>query len=182
MIYSKRALISVIEKARKVRLLILDVDGVMTKGELLYSGNGEECKAFNVRDGLGIKMVLREGIKVAIISGRRSRAVDLRADDLGIEDVYQGVRDKVAVFEEIARKHAIKREQAGFIGDDLADIPLLLKVGFAVGVADAVEEVKERVDFVTTCPGGHGAVRELCELLLKSQGKWEKQLQRLEYQ
>ncbi len=170
------------EKAKKVRLLILDVDGVMTNGELLYSSNEEEFKAFNARDGLGIKMVIREGIKVAIISGRRSRAVDRRADDLGIDDVYQGVSDKVAVFEGIAKRHAIASEEAGFIGDDLAEIPLLLKVGFAVGVADAVEEVKERVDFVTTHSGGNGAVREICELLLKSQGKWEKQLQRLEYQ
>lgn len=170
------------EKAKKVRLLVLDVDGVMTTGELLYSRNGEECKAFNVRDGLGIKMLIREGIKVAIISGRRSRAVDLRADELGIEDVYQGVRDKAAVFEEIAKKYALGHEQAGFIGDDLADIPLLSKVGFAVGVANAADEVKERVDFVTTRPGGHGAVRELCELLLKSQGRWEKQLQPLDYQ
>jgi len=170
----------VVEKAKRVRLLVLDVDGVMTNGDLLYSNDGTECKAFNVRDGLGLKLLMQGGIKVAIISGRRSRAVDLRAAELGIQEVYQGVSDKVAIFEEIAKRHAVEYEQAAFIGDDLADIPLLLKVGFAVGVANAVEEVKKRVDFVTTHAGGHGAVREICELLLKSQGKWENQLQSFE--
>jgi 3-deoxy-D-manno-octulosonate 8-phosphate phosphatase (KDO 8-P phosphatase) len=179
MICLKRASFSVIEKAKKIRLLVLDVDGVMTNGELLYSSNGEEIKSFNVRDGLAIKMVIREGIRVAIISGRRSRAVDRRADELGILDVYQGVHNKVAVFEKIAQMHTIQSDETAFIGDDLADIPLLSRVGFAVGVADAAQEVKERVDFVTSQSGGHGAVRELCEVLLKSQGKWEKQLQLL---
>ncbi|MBW1679271.1 MAG: 3-deoxy-manno-octulosonate-8-phosphatase KdsC [Deltaproteobacteria bacterium] len=163
-----------IDKAKRIRILILDVDGVMTNGGIIYSNQGEEFKFFNVRDGLGIRMLIQEGIKVAIISGRKSRAVDSRAEDLGINEVYQGVRDKLAVFEEILKKNKIKSDQAGFIGDDLVDIPLLSRVGFAVGVADAVEEVKERVDYVTRNPGGRGAIREVCDFILKSQGKWKK--------
>ena len=162
-----------IDKAKRIRSLILDVDGVMTNGEIIYSNKNEELKLFNVRDGLGIRMLIHEGIKVILISGRKSRAVDLRAEDLGIKEVYQGVRNKVEIFEEILQKHKITPDQVGFIGDDLVDIPLLFRVGFAVAVADAVEEVKKVVHYVTRNPGGKGAVREICDLILKSQGKWE---------
>jgi len=169
----------VIDKAKKVSFLILDVDGVMTDGGIVYSEQGEEVKVFNVRDGLGIKMLIREGIKVAIISGRKSKAVDCRAEELGIIDVYQGVTDKVAVFEEILKKSKIRPDQVGFIGDDLVDLPLLSNVGFSVAVSDAVDEVKENVDYVTKQRGGNGAVREVCELLLKAQGKWENNVLKL---
>lgn len=168
-----------IEKAKRVRILILDVDGVMTDGGLICSSKGEEGKVFNVRDGLGIALLLRENIKVAIISGRKSEAVEHRARELGIQEVYQGVKDKVAAFEEILKKDKITPDQVGFIGDDLVDLPLLSRVGFAVGVADAAEEVKESVDYVTRHTGGKGAVREVCELILKSQEKWEKLLSAL---
>ena len=163
------------EQAEKVRLLILDVDGVLTQGELIYSDQGEEdWRAFNVKDGLGIKMLIQEGIRVAIISGRKIKAVDYRAHDLGIKEVYQGIRDKVRIFEEIVKKYKITHEEVGFIADDLIDLPLLSRVGFAIGVADAVEEIKEHAHYITKLPGGKGAVREVCDLILKSQGKWEK--------
>ena len=178
MIYLKRELANVLEKAKKIRMLILDVDGVMTDGGIIYSNSGEELKSFHVRDGTGIKMLIREGIKVVIISGRRSRSVDYRAQELGIKEVYQGVKDKVEVFKEILKKYKIDPQQVGFVGDDLIDIPLLLRVGFSAVVADAIEEVKQNVDYITKNPGGRGAVREICDLILKSQGKWEKYLVR----
>ena len=168
-----------IEKAKKVRLLILDVDGVLTDGEIIYSDKGGESKSFNVKDGLGIKMLIQGGIKVAIISGRKSRAVEYRAKDLGIQEVYQGIKDKVAVFDEILKRHKINPEEIGFMGDDLIDLPLLYRVGFAIGVSDAVKEVKKAVDYVTRLPGGKGAVREVCELLLTSQKKWRRCLEQL---
>lgn len=170
------------EKAKRIRVLILDVDGVMTDGRLFYSDKAKgELKSFHVRDGLGIKMLIQEGIKVVIISGRNSKAVDYRASDLGIKEVYQGISDKVVVFEEIIKKYKINSEEVGFIGDDLIDLPLLSRVGFSISVADAMEEVKESVDYVTQLPGGKGAVRELCDLILKSQGKWEKCLKQINY-
>jgi len=168
-----------IEKAKKVRMLILDVDGVLTDGGLLYSDKGGESKLFNVKDGLGIKLLIQEGIKVVIISGRKSKAVDYRAKDIGIQEVFQGARDKVVVFEKILKKNKINSEEVSFIGDDLIDLPLLSRVGFAIGVSDGVDEVKKAVDYVTKLPGGKGAVREVCELILKSQEKWEKCLEQL---
>ena len=160
-----------IEKAKKIRLLILDVDGVLTDGGLLYSNQaGEELKKFNVKDGLGIKLLTQEGIRVVIISGRTSKAVEHRARELGIQEVYQGVRDKVAVFEEIIKRDKINPEEVSFIGDDLIDLSLLSRVGFSVGVSDGVDAVKEAADYVTQLPGGKGAVREVCEIILKSQG------------
>jgi len=160
------------DKARNVRMLILDVDGVLTDGNLLYTHNGEVGKAFHVRDGLGINLLLREHIAVVIISGRRSKALEYRARELGIKDVYQGVADKVVSFEEITARDKLPSGHVAFMGDDVVDIPLLARVGFAVAVPDAPEEVKACVDYVTRLSGGKGAVREVCELILKSQGKW----------
>lgn len=166
------------EKARQVRMLILDVDGVLTDGGIYYSCR-EEYKRFNVRDGLGIKMLVQEGIAVGIISGRTSEAVVRRAQELGIVEVHQGIADKVAVFEEIIKKHRIEADQVAFVGDDLADIPLLKRVGFAAGVADAEEAVKEHVHYICERLGGKGAVREVCDLILKAQGRWTSCLQRV---
>lgn len=155
-------------------MLILDVDGVMTNGTILYTDAGEEFKCFSTQDGLGIRLLLQEGIRVALISGRSSKAVTCRAQDLGLTDVYQGIGDKVAVFEELVRKNSLEPSETGFVGDDLVDVPLLSRVGFAVAVANAVEEVKRMADYITTNAGGQGAVREVCELVLRSQGKWER--------
>ena len=166
------------KKAQNVRMLILDVDGVLTDGTILYTDAAEEYKCFNTQDGLGIRLLLQEGIRVALISGRKSKAVDCRARDLGLTDVYQGVGDKVAVFEQLLQKSTIEKKEVGFVGDDLVDLPLLTRVGFAVAVANAVEEVKRNADFITKNAGGHGAVREVCELILKSQGRWDSCLSR----
>jgi len=167
------------KKAGIVRLLILDVDGVLTDGKIYYSDQGMEEKAFDVKDGVGIKLLLQEGIKVAIISGRKSKAVEHRAKDLGIDEVYLGINDKVAAFEEILKKNKINPEEVGFVGDDVVDLPLLSRVGFAIGVSDGVKEVKKVAHYVTKSPGGKGAVREVCELILKSQKKWGNSLARL---
>jgi len=162
------------EKAKGVRMLILDVDGVMTDGSLPYNDAGAEGKVFHVHDGLGIVLLMRENIKVAIISGRKSKAVEFRAQELGITEIHQAVKDKLATFEEIIKRDTISKDEVAFMGDDLVDLPLLSRVGFAVSVPDAPEEIKERVDYVTKRDGGKGAVREVCELILKAQGKWEK--------
>ena len=161
------------DRAKKIRLLLLDVDGVLTEGRIVYDGKGREFKSFDIKDGQGIKLLQQAGLKVGILSGRRSSAVRLRARELGIEILYQKVLDKAKTLEGILQKNEIRIEQICFIGDDLADLPVLLRVGFAVAVADGVEEVKAKAHYVTHHPGGRGAVREICELILKSQGKWE---------
>jgi 3-deoxy-D-manno-octulosonate 8-phosphate phosphatase (KDO 8-P phosphatase) len=167
-----------VKKAQNIRMLLLDVDGVLTNGTIVYTAEGEEYKCFNTQDGLGIRLLLHEGIRVGLISGRDSKAVLRRAEDLGLTDVYQGIGDKVAVFNTLREKTHISPDAVCFIGDDLVDLPLLAQVGFAVAVANAVHEVKLHADYVTTNPGGNGAVREVCELILKSQGKWDHCLSR----
>jgi 3-deoxy-D-manno-octulosonate 8-phosphate phosphatase (KDO 8-P phosphatase) len=163
----------VFERAKKVRWLMLDVDGVMTDGQVLFDYEGNEIKAFNVRDGHGIKLVMRTGIDVAILTGRQSEAVSRRAEELGITEVYQRVYNKVEVYGQMAAELGIRDEQVCFVGDDLVDLPLLRRVGFAVAVADAIAEVRGAAHYVTGKPGGQGAVREVCELLLRAQGTWD---------
>lgn len=160
-------------RIKPIRTLLLDVDGVLTDGTIIIDSEGKESKHFNVKDGHLLSLFIKQGYEVFIISGRFSRAVDLRATELGITEVHQGVRDKVAVFEEIMERKGLSAEQVAFIGDDLVDVPLLKRVGFAVAVADAVDIVKTCVHYVTKQGGGRGAVREVCELILKGQGKWE---------
>lgn len=168
----------VIRKVKSVTLLILDVDGVMTDGRIIMDDKGRETKNFNVKDGHGIKMLIRYGIDVVILTGRRSRVVDYRAKDLGIAEIYQGIHDKVSIFNEIIRNRTLSSESVAFIGDDIVDIPLLKRVGFAVAVADATEEVKKSVHYVTRNIGGNGAVREICDLILQYQGMWKDVLQK----
>jgi 3-deoxy-D-manno-octulosonate 8-phosphate phosphatase (KDO 8-P phosphatase) len=161
-------------RVEQVKLLVLDVDGVMTNGQLIYHDDGTESKAFDVRDGHGIKMLKQAGIETAIISGRNSPLVDKRAADLGIEDVVQGVRDKVPVLQEFLAKRHLGLEDVAFVGDDVVDLPLMTRVGFAVAVADASEHLFEGAHYVTLSPGGKGAVREVVELILGVQGLWDK--------
>jgi 3-deoxy-D-manno-octulosonate 8-phosphate phosphatase (KDO 8-P phosphatase) len=163
----------VYQRAKAIRLLILDVDGVLTDGSLYFDAKGEALKVFNVRDGHGIKMLQRAGIEVAFVSGRRSDAAYHRAKELGITRFHEGCRDKVAVMEEITATLNIEAAAVAAIGDDLVDLPHLRRVGLAVAVADAAPEVKAAAHWVTTLPGGKAAVREVCDLLLKAQGKWE---------
>lgn len=161
------------ERLRNIRLLLLDVDGVMTDGRIIFDSNGVESKFFNVKDGHGIKMVQRAGIEVGIISGRGSVVVSNRAAELGISLVYQKALDKLTPYQEILERTELTDAQVAFMGDDVIDIPVLRRVGFAVAPADAVDEVFPHVHFTTRNRGGWGAVREVCDLLLRGQGKWD---------
>jgi 3-deoxy-D-manno-octulosonate 8-phosphate phosphatase (KDO 8-P phosphatase) len=169
-----------IHKVRKIRLLILDVDGVMTDGRIIMDDAGRETKNFNVKDGHGIKMLMRYGIDVILITGRRSIVVEHRARDLGIVEVHQGIHNKVEIFNEILVRRLMDREQVAFVGDDIVDIPVLKRVGFSVAVADATEDVKRSVDYTTIKNGGNGAVREVCEIILHCQDQWADVIQKYE--
>jgi 3-deoxy-D-manno-octulosonate 8-phosphate phosphatase (KDO 8-P phosphatase) len=162
------------EKLIPITLLMLDVDGVLTDGTIIYSDSGEEIKAFNVRDGHGLKLLMRAGIEVALLTARESKVVLHRARDLGIRDVYQKAIDKLAAYRGIIAEKGIEDKNVCFVGDDIIDIPVLRRVGFSAAVADAVPEVQKVVDYVTSQAGGKGAVREVCELLLKAQNKWDR--------
>ena len=162
----------VLTRARRVRLLILDIDGVLTDGRLYFDAKGESLKVFHVRDGHGIKMAQQSGIEVAWVSGRRSDAAYHRARELGISRFYEGVRDKVAILEELLAALTLKPSEVAAMGDELVDLPLLHRVGLGVAVADAVPEVAAAAHWVTSLSGGRGAVREVCDLLLKAQDKW----------
>jgi 3-deoxy-D-manno-octulosonate 8-phosphate phosphatase (KDO 8-P phosphatase) len=161
------------EKARAIKLLILDVDGVLTDGKIIYSDRGEELKCFDVKDGHGIKLLLRAGIEVALVTGRRSAAVEHRARDLGIRLVFQKALNKIEAYEEIRATQNLRDEELCVMGDDLTDLPILRKCGFSVAVPDSVDEVKREVDYVTQKEAGKGAVREVCEIILKARGVWE---------
>lgn len=161
------------ERIKGIRLLIFDVDGVLTDGRIVYTDGGVEIKAFDVRDGHGIKLVMRSGLDVALITARQSSVVDYRAKDLGIDLVYQGMKDKLKAFDEILEKKSLKPADAAYVGDDIIDLPVLKRAGFSCAVSDAVDEVKGAVDYVASKPGGRGAAREICELILKAQSKWD---------
>jgi 3-deoxy-D-manno-octulosonate 8-phosphate phosphatase (KDO 8-P phosphatase) len=158
-----------LERMRRLRLMIFDVDGVLTDGTLYFSESGAELKAFNARDGHGLKMLKESGVEVAILSARRSRAVDVRAAELGITLVEQGVRDKGKAFENLITRAHATADAAGYMGDDLMDLPVLSRCGFAASVPDAPELVRERVHHVTRAQGGRGAAREVCELIMRAQ-------------
>lgn len=160
-------------RASRVQLMIFDVDGILTDGSLHYGAEGELIKTFNVLDGHGIKLLQQSGVATAIISARKSQLVARRAGDLGIQYLFQGVHDKRAAFEQLLAETGISAEQCGFIGDDVIDLPILLRVGFAASVPDGHVEVRSRVHYVTKAGGGRGAVRELCDFMLRAQGKYE---------
>jgi 3-deoxy-D-manno-octulosonate 8-phosphate phosphatase (KDO 8-P phosphatase) len=149
-----------------IRLLVLDVDGVLTDGRLYFGPRGEALKLFHVRDGLGIQQVKKAGIEVAVISGRKSKMVDIRCHELGVEHVFQGAKDKVPVLEKLCARLKIEPAQCACIGDDLPDIPVMRKVALAFAVADAHIEARHTAHVITRLPGGHGAVREVCDYLL----------------
>ena len=160
-------------KAEKIRLLILDVDGVLSDGLIYMGNNGEELKAFNVRDGYGIRCALTSNIEVAIITGRKAKLVEDRCDTLGITHLYQGQSDKLLAYRELLTKLALKPEQVAYVGDDLIDWPVMAEIGLSVAVADAHPVLIPRADYVTHIAGGRGAVREVCDLLLLAQGKFD---------
>jgi 3-deoxy-D-manno-octulosonate 8-phosphate phosphatase (KDO 8-P phosphatase) len=161
------------ERLEKIRILLMDVDGVLTDGRIIIDSNGVESKFFNVKDGHGIKMLQRAGLEIGIISGRGSQVVEKRAADLGITHVFQKAHDKLVPYREILAKTGLQDDQAAYIGDDIIDIPLLRRVGFAAAPADAVSDVLPYVHFVSKMSGGGGAVREVCDLLLKSRNAWD---------
>jgi 3-deoxy-D-manno-octulosonate 8-phosphate phosphatase (KDO 8-P phosphatase) len=167
-----------LEKAKHVKLLILDVDGVLTDGRIVIDDRGVETKCFDVRDGHGIKLLRRANIEVAIITGRQSQVVSHRARELGIDSVYQNIHDKLEVYEAILKEKGLKDGEVSFVGDDIVDLPLLRRVGFSAVVADGIEELKPYADYVSKNRGGRGAVREISELILKAQGKWPALMER----
>ena len=168
------------EKIKKIKLLILDVDGVLTKGDIILDEKGKEIKVFNVQDGFGIILFQRAGLKTAILSARSSGAVTARAKDPKINAVYQDAYPKTAAYQKLLRDFKLKDTQVCFMGDDLPDIEVLTKAGFSVAVPNAASEVKKGVDYITKCRGGCGAVREVVELILKTQKKWPAVLKKYE--
>ena len=163
----------ILDKARRIKIFIVDIDGVMTDGRIIYSIYGDELKFFDVTDGFGITLLRRAGIKSLIITAKKSKIVKMRAKDMKVAKAYQGYMDKLKPFNHALRKFKVIPEEVCFIGDDLIDIPVLKRVGFAVAVSNAVDEVKEQAHYVTSKSGGRGAVREVCDLILKAQGKWD---------
>lgn len=168
-----------IEKLKKIGLLLMDVDGVLTAGEIIYSDSGEQFKVFNVRDGLGIRLLNAAGIQVGIITGRTGQALRHRCSNLGIDLVFDGIRHKAQLLATIEEKSGVKLEATAFIGDDLPDLSIMQKVGLAIAVADAHEMVLQVAHMTTNAPGGRGAVRETCEAILKAQDKWISTVDRL---
>ena len=158
-------------KAKKIRMLLLDVDGVLSDGRIILDNQGNELKAFHVRDGHGIKMAQRAGITIGIITGRKAEVVNIRARELGIEEVHQGALEKIKVYESLLDKYQLRDEQVAFIGDDIVDAAILMRVGLAVCVGNSDPSVRPYVDLVTKTDGGRGAVREVINFMLKAQGK-----------
>ncbi len=159
-------------RARRVRLLILDIDGVLTDGGIFYDAQGREIKRFDVRDGHGLKLLMRAGFMVGLVTGRAGEVNRVRAEELGIELLRQGAKFKLPVVQELAREVGVGMEEVAYMGDDLIDIPPMRAVGLAMAPADAIKEVRALAHWVATRPGGRGAVREACEFLLKASGKW----------
>jgi 3-deoxy-D-manno-octulosonate 8-phosphate phosphatase (KDO 8-P phosphatase) len=168
--------VTVQERASKVELLVLDVDGVLTDGGLYYGHEGEAFKRFDVKDGHGIVLCRHAGLPTAILTARSSGIVSVRAAELGMTHVLQGRRDKAQGFAELLQKTGVSAEQVAYVGDDINDLPVLTQVGFAAAPADARPEVRAAVHYVCDARGGHGAVRELCDLLLRATGQWERML------
>ena len=166
------SLVQSITKAEKIKLLALDVDGVLTDGGLYIGAEGEACKRFNVQDGLGISCAIRNNLIVAIITGRQSEIVCRRAAELGITEIYQGIKDKREMLEELAAKHSLQLTEVAYMGDDLNDLPALNIAGLACAPENAVQEVKDLADFIAAKKGGEGAVREVIETILKAKGEW----------
>jgi 3-deoxy-D-manno-octulosonate 8-phosphate phosphatase (KDO 8-P phosphatase) len=165
-----------LERARGVRLMVFDVDGVLTDGTLLYGPAGEEMKAFHSHDGLGLKMLAASGVACALLSGRRSAAVAARAAELGIADVLQGIDDKLAACTELLKKKNLTLEKIGYMADELVDLPVLTRCGFACAPHEAPEAVRARVHYVAAAAAGRGAAREVCELVMRAQRKFEQVL------
>lgn len=158
------------DRASRIRLVIFDVDGVLTDGSLFLGDDGQEYKAFNSRDGHGMVLLQESGIHVAVITGRISNVVKLRMDSLGVTEVFQGYRHKLPAYEQLKQRHTLQDEQIAYVGDDVIDLPVMRRVGLAIAVADADPRVRELAHWCTTAAGGRGAAREVCELILDAHG------------
>ena len=165
-------------KIKKIKLLILDVDGVLTDGRIIWTGSAEEIKFFNVQDGVGITLAQRAGLKVAIISARKSKVTEIRAKELKITEVFQTTESKFIAYKKLKGKYKLADEQVAYIGDDLHDIPVLRRVGFAVATANAQEEAKQVSHYITKKNGGEGAVREVINMILKANGLWDRAVEK----
>ena len=163
-----------LDKLKYIQLLLLDVDGVLTDGSILFHDDGSESKIFNVKDGLGLKLIMKTGVKVGIVTGRKSQALHHRCSDLGIRYIFEGVRDKAKMLEKIIELTEVAADRTAYIGDDLPDLSLMRRVGLSIAVADAHELVRRKADWTTSAAGGGGAVREVCETMLKARGLWDK--------
>ncbi len=161
---------------KQIKLLVLDVDGVLTDGRIIYTDSGEQVKQFLSRDGLGLRLLMDNGIQVGIITGRSSGALTHRCRNLGITLVFDGISNKADALDQMAQQTGIPPSAMAFMGDDLIDLPAMARAGVAIAVADAVDEVKNRADIVTMAVGGQGAVREICDAILKAAGLWENAL------
>jgi 3-deoxy-D-manno-octulosonate 8-phosphate phosphatase (KDO 8-P phosphatase) len=168
----------IVERARRIKLLILDCDGVLTDGRIIMLPDGDETKAFDVKDGHAMVMAQRAGLRIAIISGRKSSVVRARATELGVAQLHEMAWVKMEPYEKILTEESLTDDEVCFVGDDVVDIPLLRRAGLGVAVADAVEEAKQQSHVVTTKPGGRGAVREVIEFILKAQNKWDDAMKR----
>ncbi len=176
--------ITVKERAARIKLLLMDVDGVWTDGKLYYApgpdGAMRETKAFDTQDGISLRWLVWKGVKTGVISGRDSAATEMRARQLEVSYIYQGHIEKIPIFEEILSKAGVTPEQVAYVGDDLTDAVIMRRVGLAIATANARGEVKRMAHWVTENPGGHGAIREVVELLLKAQGTWKEILEKYE--
>jgi len=166
-----------IEKAKLIKLVIFDVDGVLTDGSLFYGDDGLEYKAFNSQDGHGMKMLQNSGVDIAIITGRKSEVVTHRMDNLGIKYVFQGQKDKLPAFKKLAAKLNVDPEDVAYVGDDVVDLPIMIRVGLAITVQEGHELVKKHAHWICQKPAGRGAVRELCEMIMQAQGNLEAALE-----
>jgi 3-deoxy-D-manno-octulosonate 8-phosphate phosphatase (KDO 8-P phosphatase) len=161
-----------VEKAKKIKLLLLDVDGVLTDGRIVYDSRGGDMKFFDVHDGMGVYALKKAGIKTILITAKGSRAIGPRAKDMQVEAVFENISPKTAVLDKILKKYRIATDEVCFVGDDLVDLCLMQSVGFPIAVFNAAPEIKQSASYITVREGGRGAVREVVELILKSQGKW----------
>jgi 3-deoxy-D-manno-octulosonate 8-phosphate phosphatase (KDO 8-P phosphatase) len=168
----------ILEKAKKIKLVVFDVDGVLTNGQIIIGDDGEEYKAFHSRDGHGMKLLQFTGVEIAIITGRTSRTVEHRMQSLGIKYVYQGQRVKLPAFQQLIKELKLSPEECAYVGDDWVDLSIMSRVGLAIAVQDADPVVKKHAHFITTSNGGHGAAREVCELIMEGQGHLQDQIER----
>ncbi len=168
----------ILEKAKKIKLVIFDVDGVLTDGRIIIGDDGQEYKSFHTRDGHGMKLLQLTGVEIAIISGRSTKTVEHRMNSLGINHVFQGKRVKLQVFEQLIAELNLQPEECAFVGDDWVDLSIMSRVGLAIAVQDADSVVKKHAHWITPSNGGHGAAREVCELIMEGQGNLQDQIER----